>query len=167
MLANRAVLRVRPLRQSDIGLVGDFYRRLSPRTRYLRFSSPMPDPPDALLRLITSVDDDRRLALIAEDVADGADVVALSECAALDDHTAEVGFVVQDEWQRQGIGTALAMRTLHDAEARGFDRFVAEMLVYNVAVRRLLNRVGVVVSSKTWRGVSEVTFVRRVSVRVL
>ncbi|HKE82224.1 MAG TPA: GNAT family N-acetyltransferase [Vicinamibacterales bacterium] len=166
LLPSRGALRIRPLRQRDVGVIGEFYRRLSPRTRYLRFLSPMPDPPDALARLITSVDDDRRLALIAEsDIADGAEVVALGECAGLDDHTAEVGFVVQDEWQRQGIGTALAMRTLGAAEARGFDRFVAEMLVYNVGVRRLLDRVGVVVSSKTRRGVSEVTFVRRVSVR--
>jgi len=166
LLPNRGAIRLRPLRQSDVGVIGEFYRRLSPQTRYLRFASPMPDPPEALLRLITSVDDDRRLALIAEsDIADGAEVVALGECAALDDHTAEVGFVVQDEWQRQGIGTALAMRTLGAAEVRGFDRFIAEMLAYNVGVRRLLDRVGVVVSTKTWRGMSEVTFLRRVSVR--
>ena len=122
----------------------------------------MPDPPDSLLRLITSVDDCRRLALLAEsDIAGGAEVIALSECAALDDHTAEVGFVVGDEWQRQGLGTTMAVRTLGVAEARGFDQFVAEMFCYNVAVMRLLDRVGVVVSKRTSRGVSEVTFVPR------
>jgi RimJ/RimL family protein N-acetyltransferase len=89
--------------------------------------------------------------------------VALSEYAALDDHTAEVGFVVRDEWQRLGVGTALAMSTLRAAEARGFDLFVAEVLPHNVGVRRLLDRVGVVVSAKSWRGVSEITFVRRKS----
>ncbi|HEY1307850.1 MAG TPA: GNAT family N-acetyltransferase [Vicinamibacterales bacterium] len=165
LLPNRGALRIRSLRQSDVGVVGEFYRKLSPRTRYLRFATPMPDSSEAVLRLMTSVDDDRRLALIAE--SDLAEVVALGECAAVDDHTAEVGFVVQDEWQRQGIGTALAMRTLSAAESRGYDRFVAEMLAYNIGVKRLLGRVGVVVSSKTWRGMSEVTFLRRVSVRSL
>src|SRR5262245_58248804 len=100
----------------------------------------MPDPPDSLLQLITSVDDRRRLALLAEsDIAGSAEVIALSECAALDDHTAEVGFVVGDEWQRQGLGTTMAVRTLDAAEARGFDQFVAEMFCYNVAIMRLLD----------------------------
>lgn len=162
ILQNRSAVRIRPLRRCDDRLIGDLYRRLSPQTRYLRFSSPMADPPDSLLRLITSVDYCRRLALVAEsDIAGGTEVVALSEFAARDDHTAEVAFVVRDEWQRLGLGTALAMRTLRAAEARGFDLFVAEVLLYNVAVRRLLDRVGVVVSTKTRRGVSEVTFVRR------
>ena len=122
----------------------------------------MPDLPDSLLRLITSVDDCRRFALLAEsNLGDGAEVVALSEGAALDDHTAEVAFVVHDEWQRLGLGTTLAIRTLCAAEARGFDQFVAEVLLDNVGVRRLLDRVGVVVSTNTRCGVSEVRFVRQ------
>ena len=161
LLPNRNAVRIRPLRRCDERLIDRFYRRLSPQTRYLRFWSPMPDPPDSLLRLITSVDDRRRLALIAALDVDGSDVVALSEFAALDDRTAEIGLVVCDEWQGRGLGSALVMRTLRAAEARGFDRFVAEMLFYNAAMKRLLDRVGVVVSTKTSRGVSEVTFVRR------
>jgi len=108
------------------------------------------------------VDDRRRLALLAEsDTVEGGEVVALSEFAAIDDHTAEVALVVRDEWQRQGLGTALATRTLLAAEARGFDLFVAQMLYENVGVMRLLDRVGVVVSMKIQRGISEVTFIRR------
>jgi len=163
LLPNRNAVRIRPLRQCDEGLVDRFYRRLSPRTRYLRFSSPVPDPPDSLLKLITSVDDRRRLALIAASDVDDADVVALSEFAALDERTAEIGLVVCDEWQRRGLGLALVTRTLRAAEARGFDRFVAEMLFYNAGMKRLLDHVGVVLSTKTTRGVSEITFVRRQS----
>lgn len=85
--------------------------------------------PDSLLRLITCVDYHRRLALLAgSDADDGAEVVALSEFIAIDDHTAEVGLVVRDDWQRQGLGTALATRTLAAAEAGGFDQFVAQVL---------------------------------------
>jgi acetyltransferase len=162
MPPNQRTLRIRPLRQCDDRAIRELYRRLSARTRYLRFSSPIPEPPDSLLRLITSVDDHRRLALLAEsDTVEGGEVVALSEFAAIDDHTAEVALVVRDEWQRQGLGTALATRTLLAAEARGFDLFVAQMLYENVGVMRLLDRVGVVVSMKIQRGISEVTFIRR------
>lgn len=119
----------------------------------------MPELPDSLLRLITCVDYHRRLALLAEsDADDGAEVVALSEFTGIDDRTAEVGLVVRDDWQRQGLGTALATRTLLAAEARGFDRFVAQVLLENAGVLRLLHHVGVVVSTKTRYGVSEITF---------
>lgn len=161
-LPNRSRLRTRPLRRSEAPAIHELYRHLSSRTRYLRFSSVMPELPDSLLRLITCVDYHRRLALLAEsDLGQGAEVVALSEFVAIDDHTAEVGLVVRDDWQRQGLGTALATRTLLAAEVRGFDQFVAQVLYENVGVMRLIDHVGVVVSAKSRRGVSEVTFVRR------
>ena len=161
-LTNHGRVRIRPLRPCDDRGIREFFRHLSLRTRYLRFSAPMRDLPDSLLRLIMSADQCRRLALLAEsDIVDGAEVVGLSECVAIDDHTAEVGLVVRDGWQRQGLGTALATRTLLAAEASGFDRFFAQVLLENVETMKLLDRVGIVRSMKTRRGVSEVTFVRR------
>lgn len=161
-LPNRNPLRTRPLHRCEDRVIRELYRHLSSRTRYLRFSSDMPELPDSLLRLMMCVDYHRRLALLAEsDFNDGAEVVALSEFIAIDDHTAEVGLVVRDDWQRLGLGTALATRTLLAAEVRGFDQFVAQVLYENVGVMRLLDRVGVVISIKTRREVSEVTFVRR------
>jgi RimJ/RimL family protein N-acetyltransferase len=155
-------LRVRPLRRFEDGLVRDLYGRLSPRTRYLRFFSPMPVLPDSVLRLLTCVDYRRRLALLAElDSANGAEVVALGSFAALDEHRAEVGLVVTDPWQQQGIGSALAAAVLRAAEARGFNRFVVYALGENVGLRRLLRRVGDVVSSNVRYGVAEIAFVRR------
>lgn len=161
-LPNRSRLRTRPLRRCEDRVIRELYQHLSSRTRHLRFSSSLPELPDSLLRLITSVDYHRRLALLAEsDADDGVEVVALSEFIAIDDHTAEVGIVVRDDWQCLGLGTALATRTLLAAEVRGFDHFVAQVLHENVGVMRLLDHVGVVISMRTRREVSEVTFVRR------
>ena len=161
-LPNGELVHVRPLRRGDHLPIRELYGNLSPETRYRRFFSPMPLLPDPVLRLISCVDYCRRLALLAElDARDGVQVVALGSFAAVDDNTAEVALVVSDEWQRQGIGIALAARVLLAAEARGFDRFVAHVLRENVAIRRLLNHVGVVVSTKSQHGVSEVGFIRR------
>jgi L-amino acid N-acyltransferase YncA len=88
-------------------------------------------------------------------------VVALASFSAVDETTAEVAVVVQDDWQRQGIGTALVSTLLDAAEKRGFDRFVAIIATDNSIIRRLLNRVGRVVGSHTSLGVSELVFVRR------
>jgi acetyltransferase len=161
-LPHHLLLHVRPLRRCDDRPVRELYRHLSPRTRYLRFFSPMHALPESVLRLLVCVDYSRRLALLAEvDTADGAEVVALGSYGAIDDGTAEVGLVVRDEWQRRGIGTALAMRVLQAAEARGFDRFVAHVLSENTGMRRFLDHVGLVMSTKTHQGVAEVSFIRR------
>ena len=161
-LPNHRHLHIRPLRAYDEGPIRELYSHLSPRTRYLRFFSPAPGLPDSVLTLLSCVDYRRQLAMLAElNVAERAEVAALGSFAAINDDTAEVGLVVRDEWQRQGIGVALAMRVLLAAEARGFDRFVAHVLGGNVAIRELLNHVGVVVSTRTKHGVSEVSFVRR------
>jgi acetyltransferase len=155
-------LRVRPLQCGEDGPVRELYRRLSPRTRYLRFFSQMPALPDSVMRLLTGVDGRRRVALLAElDTPDGVEVVALGSFAAIDDHGVEVGLVVSDAWQRQGIGIALAARVMRAARARGFDRFVAHTLWENRVIRKLLRHVADIVSTTTRHGVSEITFVHR------
>lgn len=162
MLANRHLLHIRPLRPCEDGPVRELYRHLSPRTRYLRFFSPMPVLPDSVLGLLTGVDYRRRLALLAEvETAGGVEVVALGSFGATDGSRAEVALVVRDEWQRQGIGIAVAARVLRAAEARGFDRFVAYALRENVVIRKVLDHVGDLVSTKTSDGVCEMSFVRR------
>jgi acetyltransferase len=161
-LANQRRLRIRPLRPDEDGPVRELDARLSRRTRYLRFLSPMPSLPDSLLRLLSSVDYGRRLSLLAEhEAGNGPEVVALCSFGAIDRVSAEVALVVSDEWQGQGIGTVLADRVLQAAEDRGFGRFVVHVLSDNTVMRRVLKRVGHVVSTRTQAGVAEVTFTRR------
>jgi RimJ/RimL family protein N-acetyltransferase len=123
----------------------------------------MPVMPESLIALIACTDNQRRVALLAElDLNGRREVVALGNYGATDEGAAEVGLVVRDEWQRQGIGTALAARLMLAAEARGFDRFVAHVLWENSAViRKLLNRVADIVSATMRQGLSEMFFVRR------
>jgi len=121
----------------------------------------MPFVPDSLVRMLTDVGDARRSALVAElDRASGSDVVALGN-VAIDKDCAEVGLVVADAWQRQGIGVALIDRLMRAAEARGCHRFVVHGLWENSALRRLLNHVADIVSTMTRQGAVEITCVRR------
>lgn len=161
-LANGHHLRVRALRNGEDHTVRELCARLSLRTRHLRFFLPVPVVPDSLLQLLADVDDHRRFALVAElDEAAGGDVVALGNVGAIDDARAELGLVVADAWQRQGIGLALIARLLRAAEARGYHRFVVHGLADNPALRPLLNHVADVVSTTTRCGVLEIAFVQR------
>ena len=161
-LANGCRVRIRPLRRGEHGPVRELFARLSPRTRYLRFLSTMAELPDSLLRTLADVDNPRHLALVAElgNAASG-EVVALGNVGVRHDNRAEMGLVVADAWQRQGIGVALAGALLQAAELRGCRQFVVHGAWHNSALRPLLNHVAEIVSTNTRAGVSEITFVRR------
>jgi len=161
-IANDKRVRIRALRPSENDPIREFYARLSVRTRYLRFFSPMPTLPDSVLQLLTAVDYCRRLALVAEDAtSSGREIIGLGSFNAIDDHNAEVALVVRDDWQRQRVGTALADCVLRAAERRGFDRFIALVHADNRAIRRLVRNLGDVVSATMDGALSELVFVRR------
>ena len=162
VLSNLRLLRIRPLRRCEESTITDLYDHLSPRTRYLRFFSPMPTLPDYIVRMLACVDYRGHLALVAEhDNGNGTEIVGLASFAAIDDGQVEVALVVRDDWQRQRLGTELAGRLLRAAEARGFHRFIANVLWDSVAIRKLLKSLGDVVSTKMSGGTSEIAFVRR------
>lgn len=161
-LPNAQRVHIRALRRGEMSVIHDLYAHLSPRTRYLRFFSIVPSLPDAVVRLLACVDYRRRLGIVAEhESVDGAVIVGLGSFAAVDDGNVELGLVVRDDWQRQGVGTELAIRVLDAAEARGFHRFTANVVPGNAGIRSILRKVGDVVSTSVSGGVSEVSFVRR------
>jgi RimJ/RimL family protein N-acetyltransferase len=161
-LPNHRRLRIRALRRCEEGPIRELYAHLSPRTRYMRFLSPMPTLPDSVVRLLVRVDYHRSLALVAEarDEGDSA-VIGLASFGAVDDRNVEVALVVRDDWQQQRVGTELARRVIDAAESRGFHRFIATFRSENVAIRRLLAGVGDIVSAQVSGGISELAFVRR------
>jgi len=161
-LSNHKRIHIRALRRCEEDPIRNLYARLSPRSRYLRFFSPMPVLPDSLVRLLACVDYRRTLALIAEyDNGNGLEVIGLGSFGAVDDNDVEVALVIRDDWQKLRIGTELARRILQAAEDRGFHRFVVHMHADNVATRRLLKHVGEIVSATMHGAMSEVAFVRR------
>ena len=158
-----AAVQFRSLRGCDTQPVKEFYSHLSPRTRYLRFFSPMPMLPDSVLKLLACGDDQQHLTVLAQVNGEhGPEIVALGNVGPSDDGAAEIGLVVRDDFQRQGIGTMLAAKMLGVAEARGFRRFVGYVLWENSAVvRKLLTHVADIVSARTHQGVSEMYFIPR------
>ncbi len=163
-LPNGRRVRIRPLHACEADTIRELYAHLSPRTRYLRFLSPIPTLPDSVLRLLLDVDQERRMALVAQQADGPGEVVGLGSFGAVDDDSAEVGLVVRDDWQRQGVGTELAARVLQAAEDRGFHRFIALMSSDNEPMRKILRRIAVVISAKLSGRVSELVFIRRLTI---
>ena len=74
----------------------------------------------------------------------GLATLARSAC----DH--ELGVLVEDNWQRRGIGTELLTCLVASARARGIGQIVAEVLGEDSFVLSALRRVGPLVVTLEW-----------------
>ena len=120
---------MRPLGPEDADRLVAFHAGLSDETVYLRFFSPKPTLSAEEVERFTHVDHDARVALVAE-LGDRLVGVARYDREPGTD-SAEVAFVVSDEHQGRGIGTALLEHLAAAARERGITRFVAETLARN------------------------------------
>src|SRR3979409_1622693 len=78
-LTDQRQVRIRAFHSREERPIRALQARLSPRTRYLRFLSPIPTLPDALVRRLACVAYRRRLAVVAEEEAPGcARLVAIA-----------------------------------------------------------------------------------------
>jgi len=140
ILRDGARLRRRPIRPDDEPRLVSLYDRLSRFTAYQRFFAAMNRLPPDWAHFLANVDYRRRLALVVENPSDGKLVaVARYECTDRPD-TAEIAFVVLDEWQSRGLGGMLISDLLSAAEARGIRQFVAYVLADNTRMISLIER---------------------------
>jgi RimJ/RimL family protein N-acetyltransferase len=161
-LRTGARVRVRPIRPDDEQGLRALHARLSPDSLYHRFFSPRRELSAAAARELATVDYERRLALVATPEESDDTLVAVARYAeSLDEPTAaEIAIVVEDGWQRLGLGSSLLSQLLRAAEERGFHTFRADVLATNQRMLRLLRRATTIVKSRTSSGVVEVVFRR-------
>jgi acetyl coenzyme A synthetase (ADP forming)-like protein len=152
-------LRLRAPTGADAGAVLAFVERLSPESRYFRFHGLPPVGP-RLVEPFLAPDWDERGALVGTLADEDSErVVALGTWSRLRDRTAaEAAFAVDDEHQRQGIGTRLVEQLAALAADAGIERFVAEVLPANLAMLQVFERVGFEVARELEGGVIEVVF---------
>lgn len=133
-----SVLTVRTAALDDVDRLARMFTRLSPRSVLFRFLAPIPRLPRGELVRLADVDHNRREALVA--VA-GDEIVGVARYGAPPgSRVAEVALVVEDAWQKRGVGQQLAWRLATLALARGYDTFVATMLRENDVARGLVRK---------------------------
>ncbi|HEY8641275.1 MAG TPA: GNAT family N-acetyltransferase [Candidatus Dormibacteraeota bacterium] len=136
-LSDGSTLQLRPLEPEDGALLARLFYRLSPETVYKRFLSPIPSPYRPELQRLLEIDhrDREALAVLSE-----GEVVAVVRYARDAQHpeVAEIAIVVEDGWQRRGLGALLIRRLAAVARRRGIGAFHATMLGDNRPAMRLL-----------------------------
>ncbi len=132
---------IRQIEPSDASLVRTFYDELSDRSRRLRFLVPTNEISDEDLEYLTDVDHKRHEAVVA---LDGDRMVGVARYVRTpgDRESAEVAVVVVDDWQNQGVGTALLDRLTQRARENGIVLYKAMVSADNEIVLGALERAG-------------------------
>lgn len=135
---------VRPIVPEDASLLQAFVRRLSPRSRRLRFFAAIAELSPAQVDRFVNVDPAQGLALVATlPRQGGVTIVAEARYAlAQDERNAEFAVAVADDFQERGLGRHLVQRLLATAWRRGVQRLFGEIRSDNRAMLALARRLG-------------------------
>lgn len=133
LMTARGPVVVRTARPGDLAAVERMHHRCSTDTVFRRYFSAVPAiSPTLQARLLET-----RLALVAEV---GHEVVGLGHLADHQGQPVELGLLVEDAWQRYGVGLALAEAALDVADAWGIDRVVTYSLQTSTGAHALMRR---------------------------
>ena len=126
----------RPVKPTDEPALTEMLYSLSTESVHARFFTYTKTFPHKDIQLLTSIDYVRDLAIVGVVPSpDGEDIVAIAQYF-LDpkNNSAEVAFIVQDEWQDKGMGSYLLRYISVIAKKRGVKQFFAKVLPTNKAM---------------------------------
>ncbi len=135
---------LRPVKLSDEHLLKDFFYSLSDESMYHRFISTRRDMPHERLQKFVVIDYTKEMVIVATLEEEGKEIVVGMGQYLIDEraNTAEVAFVVRDNYQNRGIGRELLSYLIYIAKKNGLHGFTAEVLVDNRQMLHLFERVG-------------------------
>ena len=150
------------------------FERCTLETRYRRFHGPVKAIPERYLADALS-GRPFHYALVAGPVpapgavpawdpaaASGPDtlaggIVALASCRTVDEGAAELGLLIEDAWQRHGLGTRLLRDLVAHARGAGLRVVEAQVLAEQAWIAGLLRPYGTCRVRSAWGGVLNVT----------
>ena len=127
------IIRVRPVRPDDEDALLALHRRVSPRSRYLRFFSAGAAPQGEVRRLVRPASDDHLVLL----VEDAGLVVAVGSYERTCATQADFALLVDDARHGEGIGTLLLEHLAAAARREGITELVGDVLAANAAMLKV------------------------------
>lgn len=124
---------LRPVKPTDEPMLADMLYSLSPDSVHRRFFTYTMTFPHKNVQQLTNIDYQQNLAIVGVVPGpSGEEIVAIGQYF-LDPktQTAEVAFIVQDDWQAKGMGTLLLAYLSEIAHHRGVKRFDAKVMPEN------------------------------------
>lgn len=134
---------LRPVRPHDASALGALIGALAPQTRRRRFHGAINGASAGWISRMVHPDPQRELALVVEaGTPDAAQLVAEARWARCDTDEAEFALVVDDAWQRHGIGRRALIALLASAGERGLRWMRGDVLTDNLPMLSLARHLG-------------------------
>jgi GNAT superfamily N-acetyltransferase len=148
------------------------FERCTPETRYRRFHGPVKGIPERYLAdalsgspfhyaLVGYVLVGKALVGCPEAALTrepgGTRIVALASCRTVNEGAAELGVLIEDSWQRRGLGTRLIGDLAAHAADAGLRVLEAQLLAEQAWIAGLLRPHGTCRLRSTWDGVLDAT----------
>jgi acetyltransferase len=135
---------IRPIRPEDAELTQGFVKSLSEESRYFRFMDAVSELSPVALAHLTQIDYSREMALLALTEIDGREVELGVARYAINSEGAscEFALVVNDQWQKQGIGHKLMDVLMDVARSKGVKAMEGEVLKTNHPMLKLVEALG-------------------------
>jgi acetyl coenzyme A synthetase (ADP forming)-like protein len=161
LLRDGTMLRLRVAHLDDRDALISMFSRCSQQTVRYRFLHLVKELPSSLLDHLTAAPDSGNLALVViQGMPPDDRIVAVGAYSAAEERpdVAEVSFLVEDGWQKRGIGTILLDTLAEQARDQGIARFSADVMADNRLMISVFRKAGYGVSATTHYGVTEVEF---------
>lgn len=157
LLRDGSTIHLRPIKPDDAQALIEFHSRLSPRSVYFRFFTPLPELSEERASSFANVDYNNTFALIAE-LAGRLIGVARYYRDAKAYNRAEVAFLIEDALQGRGIATRMLERLVEIAREKGITTFDAYVLGDNRKMMDVFMHTGFGVERRLDGGVFQVSF---------
>jgi len=159
-----SLIRVRQAVPADREALAQMFERCTAATRYRRFHGPVKAIPERYLAEALSRSPFHH-ALVAHLEPSSAaharalsgTAVALASCRLVDEGAAELGVLIEDAWQRKGLGTRLVRALVAHASDVGLRVLEAQLLAEQAWITSLLRPHGTCRLRSTGNGVMNVT----------
>ncbi len=150
---------LRPLKITDEPLLRDMFYKLSAESVKLRFFNALKNMPHERLQELLRVDYESNLSLVVlTDRSESAELIGIAHYRRdLRTNFADSAYLVRDDWQGKGIGTALFNALTDAARERGIAGLHADVLATNAGMMRVFHRCGYAVESELEDGVYRLT----------
>ena len=128
LLRDGRAAHLRPITPADAEKIADFQSSLSPESIYFRYFTLRGDLTPKELKQLTTVDHDRRVALV---LTLGPQIIGVGRYEATGATEAEIALTVRDNHQARGVGSILQEHLAAAGRERGLRTFVGTVLSEN------------------------------------
>jgi len=141
---------LRPLKLTDESLLREMFYKLSPDSVHSRFFRMIKTMEHEKLRDFLNVDYNADMSLVVlTGKGEDARLIAIAHYNKNPrTNFAEASFLVRDDWQGKGIGTALMAALVEASRRHGISGFTASVLADNTGMLRIFHKCGYRVESK-------------------